>query len=913
MVNDPTQTDELLSGIESFTPDHTATNWKQELEDLVDGYRTAIEKINVHSILHSVQKDGIQNGWDGRLGIYGPKIPWQLTFELLEDSSLIRQNSGKTKMTLLTITDEGTVGLTGRHIHEDDLYEDISQEERLARFENKSWQKDKFAKRKTQGSRGRGKFIFVGASKVHTIFYDSLRYKINYDSKNNVIENKPLDYGQTQYMFGWRKIDDVTAPYKSWFDSDAKATFSKITKNFGRENELVPLSQPGTRVIIPQPLDEIVESFKNGELEKWIGSTFWDIIVNCDAKIVIKYNGKETVVKPYPQKYPDKDTNTHYSTVLSDENIHPDLKKYRDSDGHKQDMSCLKFHIVYSHNYEVPEEYRGIAIIRAGMKIQSYTPTLVPAEDRKHLFGYITLGDGWDEPIKEKENKEHYEISMRGHPLSYLQTFLDEQIEKFGIEKGIWDSSTAAKKNEMREKTQSRVMSAANRIARKFGLGVGPGGDDKKYKVFMDTLSETPNGDLQMYGGSTTQRGEKAKTSDSTLIGKIPKKVTFALKRKGTPTGTASVDITDENGDVKQNIGTISEEELQKLSDSEYKKVPVEKKNASYVMEENDQVLINYSDGDSSNHICAISTASAIFDASNSVITSFEKSWQTDDNSDAIMKIEGTIPQEDVDPKPVRLVMPALKFPDKNHPMRVNYGEMVKGITVYAINERNRLDPNASSSSPAKVHVLLELFIGEPGNGKVHQQYDKMLNDNVALVDNQLMEITPQGSPLAISFKEENFPSIGRYTLVATLISMEDDDTRGDPIDRITKAIYLEEDPPKHGLFEKMEASNFSAPNEKLECKIVKGSHESYNFMYNTGHPEFERNGEERDELFAYLLRLMIGQIAKIDMRQGGEDKCQIFKQEDFADLETMGGKEKIVQRTLAFVSEALFDNEEEA
>ena len=176
MTEDPTKTSKYLKGLDQFEPDYTATNWKIDQDDLVNDYRTQIVKINVDSLLHCVHKDGTQNSWDGRLGIYGPNgVNWKLTFELLEDTSLVRENAGKTKTTLLLITDEGTYGLTGRHIKQNDLYEDISHHERLSRFENKSWQKDRKGARKNMGSKGRGKFIFVGASKESTFFFMPLR------------------------------------------------------------------------------------------------------------------------------------------------------------------------------------------------------------------------------------------------------------------------------------------------------------------------------------------------------------------------------------------------------------------------------------------------------------------------------------------------------------------------------------------------------------------------------------------------------------------------------------------------------------------------------------------------------------------------------------------------------------------
>ena len=55
----------------------------------------------------------------------------------------------------------------------------------------------------------------------------------------------------------------------------------------------------------------------------------------------------------------------------------------------------------------------------------------------------------------------------------------------------------------------------------------------------------------------------------------------------------------------------------------------------------------------------------------------------------------------------------------------------------------------------------------------------------------------------------------------------------------------------------------------------------------------------------------MIGQLAKIDMRAGDEKDCKIFKPDDFLELDTFGGRERIVNKTLEFIGEALFDSSE--
>ena len=188
-------------------------------DSLLASYRQEIDRnvpiVSENSwIAHIVQKEAIQNSSDALDEISGT-TKWCVTFELDE--------AFPTRY--VSITDEGTFGLTGRtRLSKDELdmleMKDPHkyQQERWARFEALSFPNiDPSGK----GSKGQGKWTFVGASEKKTIIYDTLRkdgvYRLGgWLGQQQLIEN-PLEGSAAQNL---------------------------MKKEFG----LNPLENPGTRM-----------------------------------------------------------------------------------------------------------------------------------------------------------------------------------------------------------------------------------------------------------------------------------------------------------------------------------------------------------------------------------------------------------------------------------------------------------------------------------------------------------------------------------------------------------------------------------------------------------------------------------------------------------------------------------------
>ena len=127
--------------------------------------------------------------------------------------------------------------------------------------------------------------------------------------------------------------------------------------------------------------------------------------------------------------------------------------------------------------------------------------------------------------------------------------------------------------------------------------------------TIVDTLSETGTQDLPL-NDTTTRRGIKAETASSALIGTIVNKVTIALKRVSSATGTATVVIANEAGTIQATIGTYDVSTI----GTSFENVVFESANA-YVLAENDRIEIRYT-GTATEYIVTDKCADA-FDSTN--------------------------------------------------------------------------------------------------------------------------------------------------------------------------------------------------------------------------------------------------------------------------------------------------------
>lgn len=450
--------DKYLSGVEVR---RTVFNWPDEIKNIVDGYRSHT------TVSHAVQKDAIQNGWSARRNKRSGR-DWVFIFELVK----------KGDRTFLVMTDTGTTGLTGRILKAEEYEKDLSAEERWGRFEGVAFTQPRAER--TLGSRGRGKFIFVGASREHTILYDTVR-------------------SDGTYRFGFRTVIRTESPVAAYDEEEGKQKLREMTDGL-----LEPLSSVGTRVIIVNPDDELIRDLRRGRFVRFIGETWWEILLKYGARITIRVDGSEHITKiPDEYRLEEKDSRDFKVWIKPPKKISLAGREFR----------IKRLHIVYNAKNPVPDDIRGIAIQRNGMKICSIEPKYLGREISERLYGYITLDRATEEFLLEDEGVEHYSFNFGPGSLpKAIRRYVEDEMERFAHEKLGWGADVRELRRQQQRNAERRALVAVNRFARKIGIGVGPGGRPrglggrrtaKEVRIQMDDLSLPRAGDLRVNYGET--------------------------------------------------------------------------------------------------------------------------------------------------------------------------------------------------------------------------------------------------------------------------------------------------------------------------------------------------------------------------------------------------------------------------
>lgn len=412
-----------------------AVDFIQLAKNTVDSYPMDIP--------HGVQKDAIQNGWDASLKKTRNYIQknWKFVFKLvkLPDSKLG-----------LSMIDSGTTGLTGNLTSEDiSIFESgLPENERWARWESLAFTKES---PDSLGARGQGKMIFISASRDHSIFYDSLRQ-------------------DGSYRFGGTRATHTEFP-PFHFEGD------KGRKSIKEVIGLDPIQETGTRVIIYNPIKEVLTSLEDGTFKKYIEETWWPIILKYGAEIIVdNYVSREVASVPRIFK--------NNIERKENDNFKKRIMQYKKMKIRDQEEKIKKLCIFYDNNIDIPEIHQGLSYFRGGMKIGKLEfPAL--KKIRKNIYGFVEFGIKLEKKLREIESPNHYGFNGRYKLWREIKEYLEEQMEIFGNKKLGMGIDRRAVKNQRRSNAENIALSRLKKITKGWAFfrgGKGPGGGSGKTK-----------------------------------------------------------------------------------------------------------------------------------------------------------------------------------------------------------------------------------------------------------------------------------------------------------------------------------------------------------------------------------------------------------------------------------------------
>lgn len=369
----------------------TLTPIPQNYEKNVDWILGAYTDAGV-TFPNGFQKDAIQNAVGARKTNKWKN--WKC------DISLIKNDLGR----YVVIKDSGTVGLTGKNIPTKEINKLMREgtvlpaEERLSRFTSMF---NSGGNTTGGGLFGAGKSVYSVASKTYTYYYDSLREDGVYVSNVN-------NRGQVNSI--------------AYEGSEAK---KYIKENTGLDEK----KTIGTRIIIEDPKDELVESITSGEIVPLIQESWWLIIERLPA-------GSAITVNNVPITVPDDIKKTRRAYELQ--------KPESYSQGYKVKHFGL---YVFENGGNI---WSGLSYYRKGMKIGEIDIKDIPKDVEGKFWGYVEVDELWENELSDIEDKVHFGVSKgKKHTNTYqnLKNYCNNKFHENMIKWGfIKDNKSEDKK-----------------------------------------------------------------------------------------------------------------------------------------------------------------------------------------------------------------------------------------------------------------------------------------------------------------------------------------------------------------------------------------------------------------------------------------------------------------------------------
>ena len=351
------------------------------------------------------------------------------------------------------------------------------------------------------GSRGWGKSIFLHCSDVPSqrrsamIIYDTLLRDGEYRlSDITILDDNP----------GVRSsplLDDVAQQAVS------AQTYVTPDGNIKLPLALEPLSEPGTRVVVPYLSQPSIMALRDGSLACWLEYLWWRPIADGRLKITIVDKEQDTCQTIAEPEWWGGEIWSSEATALGE--IH---RLYQGChiqilENVQLERDCTVRRLALFYDAKLRDQpiqddgpdYYGIQMFRAGQSIETYWPSdLIPPKEKTGIRAFVEFDEITDRQLRRQEKAQHDGLYKRGIVKNPILPYLKEKLHEFAYGIGFIksrDTNDEAPSEEERRTSQfvfDRLLSNAIGDVPDENLDNVAGGETEK-PWEIDVLLSYPN------------------------------------------------------------------------------------------------------------------------------------------------------------------------------------------------------------------------------------------------------------------------------------------------------------------------------------------------------------------------------------------------------------------------------------
>ena len=390
----------------SFSP--TEIDMVAVVKNIVDGYRMGP--------IRALAQEPVQNSKDARAA-KSAKIEYKLHSRPNNDTG--------DNYWLLTITDSGTKGLggpveppsgPGRHGNK------LTDEDRWA-----AWETLGFSKRSKDalGARGQGKSAMLFHSRLPDWSLENDQMIMLYDTL--------LPDGEYRLGVRYATPNDrvIRPPFIGDVARDLVAS-SYFNEDLAVDLQLAPLTEIGTRIIIPFLSEEALSSIRSGELHRWLERCWWRAIQTKEVCITIVDEHEHTTSIGVPAWWQSEPWRNSSDSVVEHKNVAL-------PSGHFIKRIVLFYDPSLNHDEIDGSEaqYSGIQVFRQRQWIETMSVAdHVPRDKRSGFRGFVEFDQGLDRELKDAEGSQHESFDGRKALVREYRIAVEQKLEEFASNLG---------------------------------------------------------------------------------------------------------------------------------------------------------------------------------------------------------------------------------------------------------------------------------------------------------------------------------------------------------------------------------------------------------------------------------------------------------------------------------------------